>query len=149
MVVQAEAERCQVSVLTRGLEQPAACVGDRDQLQRMVLNLLRNCIEAVPSGGQVELRLEQRASGLRLEVADNGPGFPASTLAAAGLPIASSKQRGFGLGLYLVRRAVANNDGQLLLGRSDLGGASAQVLLPVAGPSGRSLRRSAPTGPEP
>jgi C4-dicarboxylate-specific signal transduction histidine kinase len=66
----------------------------------MVLNLLRNSIEAVPSGGQVELRLEQRASGLRLEVADNGPGFPASTLAAAGLPIASSKQRGFGLGLY-------------------------------------------------
>ncbi len=149
MLVQAEAERCQVSVLTRGLEQPAACIGDRDQLQLMVLNLLRNSIEAVPSGGQVELRLEQRASGLRLEVADDGPGFPASTLAAAGLPIASSKQRGFGLGLYLVRRAVANHDGQLLLGRSDLGGASAQVLLPVAGLAGPSLRRSAPPRPEP
>lgn len=144
MLVQAEAERRQVSVVTRGLEQPAACIGDRDQLQLLVLNLLRNSIEAVPSGGRVELRLDRRASGLCLEVADDGPGFPAATLAAAGLPMVSGKQRGFGLGLYLVRRAVANHDGQLLLGRSDLGGASALVLLPLAGLAGPPLRRSTP-----
>jgi PAS domain S-box-containing protein len=55
---------------------PAPFNCDPELIERVILNLLRNAIEATPSGGQIEIRLEPAPDRLRLSVIDNGPGVP-------------------------------------------------------------------------
>ena len=88
-----------------------AILGDAGQLRRVFLNLLKNAFEAterVPSR-QIIVRTETIlragvATGVRLVVADNGPGFPAATLSRAFEPYVTSKPKGTGLGLAIVRK---------------------------------------------
>jgi len=67
---------------------------------------------------------------VRLRLADSGPGFQQSD---AGLPLASRKPNGSGLGLFVVRTTMRNHGGALRIGRStELGGAEVELLWPAS-----------------
>lgn len=124
-----------------GLESEGALVmGDAGQLKTAITNLLCNAIEATasqpPECRHVEVRLERLASGwgqgqeLVLRIADSGPGF-AFTPGDDTL-FHTTKPDGSGLGLFVVRTALANHQGRLEIGASArLGGAQVSLVLPL------------------
>lgn len=114
-----------------GLEQPRVVIGDAQQLQLMVLNLLRNSLEATPAGGVVEVGLELNRDVVELRVGDSGPGFVTHLSDPDQFLLASSKTGGFGLGLFMVRTAADNHGAKIRFGRSRLGGAEVAVRFPA------------------
>jgi len=108
-------------------------LGDAGQLQMAFTNVLRNAIQAVATQPlaqrQVRLLLERQGLLLRVQISDSGPGFAMDP--SDDTLFHSTKPDGSGLGLFVVRTALSNHQGQLELGRSlSLGGAQVTLVLP-------------------
>jgi two-component system, NtrC family, nitrogen regulation sensor histidine kinase NtrY len=91
---------------------------DAEQIRRVIINLVDNAIEAMERRGTivVETQLDAANSVVRVVVADNGPGIPASEREKLFLPYYSTKRRGSGLGLAIVRRIIAEHGGSIDVG---------------------------------
>ena len=88
---------------------------DRDQIRRVIVNVVDNAIEALNRRGTIDIETEhdQPNSLVRIIVADDGPGIPESERDKLFLPYYSTKRRGSGLGLAIVRRIVAEHGGSI------------------------------------
>jgi two-component system, NtrC family, nitrogen regulation sensor histidine kinase NtrY len=129
--------RVPVSVVGHG---DPTLVGDRDQLEQMLLNLVRNAADAtLEKGGQVVVRWEVTATTLFVEVEDDGPGL--ANDANLFVPFFTTKANGSGIGLVLARAIAEAHGGTVdLLGRTEKEGCVARVALPLDGEA--SLKRS-------
>ncbi len=98
---------------------------DRVQLQQIILNLVRNAMEAPQNGAprRVEISGRQTPQGYQILVSDNGPGVPADMAGKLFEPLVSSKSGGMGLGLSICRTIVEAHGGAIELVPSALGGA--------------------------
>ncbi len=120
-------------------DRPLWLEGNRDELHRMILNLLDNSARHTPPGSTVELRLRAEGGNALVEVADDGPGVspelreqifdrfvrgdgPADTVAGSGS----------GLGLAIVGAVADAHGGVATAGESELGGALFRVKLPLS-----------------
>jgi two-component system, NtrC family, sensor histidine kinase PilS len=111
--------------------------GDDVLLRQAFSNLLRNAVEAcVDVSRPPEVMVAGHVEGglVRVSVDDNGPGIPVSERERIFTPFFSTKGRGTGLGLALVQKIVVTHNGRIQVGRSAQGGASLQVILPIAPP---------------
>jgi C4-dicarboxylate-specific signal transduction histidine kinase len=113
-----------------------AVYADRTQLQQVILNLIRNAIEAMGSSapGARRLRLAARAEGLSsvaLSVQDSGPGIAAEDAPRVFEPFFTTKPGGMGLGLSICKTIIEDHGGTLQLSRSDGAGCTFEILLPV------------------
>jgi nitrogen fixation/metabolism regulation signal transduction histidine kinase len=106
--------------------------GDRVLLTRAVHNLLLNAVEASPDGARVEVLVSGAATEVRIEVLDRGSGLPPELRRRLFEPYVSSKRRGSGLGLSLVRDIVGQHGGTVTLADRDGGGVRATILIPRA-----------------
>lgn len=117
--------------------------GDEDLLRRLVVNLVDNAIKYSPPGATVTVRLERVPGGLRLLVADTGPGIPADVQPriferfvradrARGRSMESATS-GAGLGLAIARWIADVHGATLTLVRSDAAGSVFALTLPDAG----------------
>ena len=123
---------------------------DEDQLQQIVLNLVKNALAATPAGGRITVRVDAvpgapgsgdgsgaggaPAATVRLVVRDTGPGIPAEMQAKLFEPFFTTRasEGGTGLGLAVVRAIVAEHGGTITA-RSD-GGAEFVVSFPAHRP---------------
>jgi two-component system OmpR family sensor kinase len=100
-------------------EDIAACIGDRDQLQHLLLNLADNATKYTPEGGTIALGLWQEGGWARLEVSDSGPGIPEEDLPHIyerffRTPDARQTVRaGSGLGLAIVKTIAQAHGGRV------------------------------------
>lgn len=94
-----------------------AFVGDRVQMEQVLLNLLLNCRDAVsanePGARQITIRASQSDARVCIEVADTGRGMDEATLARIFQPFFTTKRGGMGLGLSISRTIVAAHGGTL------------------------------------
>jgi two-component system nitrogen regulation sensor histidine kinase NtrY len=106
---------------------------DRDQMKRVVINLVDNAIEATEKKGSVVISTEfDRPQGrVRLGVADDGPGIPPEDLEKLFVPHFSTKRRGSGLGLAIVSRIVQEHHGVIRVEENAPHGARFVVELPA------------------
>jgi signal transduction histidine kinase len=104
---------------------------DPARLRQVLRNLLRNAIDAMPSGGPIEVELATREGGVDLAVRDRGAGIPLETLPRLGTPFFTTKSGGSGLGLAISRRVAEDHGGKLEIGnREGAPGACARLWLP-------------------
>lgn len=102
-------------------------LGDRIQLQQVLLNLMRNSIEALESAGKQDPQLaissrETLTGGVEIIVEDNGPGIGPEYLKNLFKPFSSHKPGGMGVGLSISRRILEAHGGTLsYLPRVDVG----------------------------
>ncbi|MCE9626995.1 MAG: HAMP domain-containing protein, partial [Candidatus Eisenbacteria bacterium] len=106
--------------------------GDRLLLTRALHNLLVNACEASPDGALVELETGREGTDAWVEVRDRGTGLDPKVAARVFEPYVSTKNRGSGLGLSLVRDIAAQHRGRVTLTNRDGGGAVARLTLPAA-----------------
>jgi signal transduction histidine kinase len=113
-----------------------AIMGQRVQLQEVILNLVRNAIDAMDSM-QVDRRLltvrtkPDRGKAIVMEVEDSGPGIERQRLAAIFEPFVTTKPKGTGLGLPICSRIIERHGGQLKASPDCNHGASFQIILPI------------------
>lgn len=118
------------------LDGPAglAVVADPERLEQVLLNLVKNAIEATPSESQVILRWEELRSGdFCFWVLDQGPGMSDEERARVFEPFFTTKGGGTGLGLYLSHAIVQQHGGKLSLLPRPGGGTAARLELPSGG----------------
>lgn len=108
---------------------------DARQVERALVNLVRNAVEATGSGGSVrvfpgEIAERDRLAGVVIE--DDGPGIPAELLHRVFNPFFTTKDTGTGLGLAIVHRIAEAHGGYVTAGNRAQGGARFQLALPIA-----------------
>jgi len=125
-----------VKITARMPEQPAEIHGSADLLRQILMNLLKNAVEALPKGGHIEINnngLVHREGRVYFElcIKDNGPGIPAEVLANLFSPVRSSKVgANRGIGLSIVHSLVKKLNG-LISCRSTKAGTAFDILLPA------------------
>ena len=104
---------------------------DPDQLEQVIINLLRNAADAaLETGGGVEVSWRQNGTYFELWVQDEGPGLP--NTANLFVPFFTTKPGGSGIGLVLSRQIAEAHGGSLVLENRDPGpGCQAKVRLPA------------------
>ncbi|MDX2091438.1 MAG: ATP-binding protein [Kofleriaceae bacterium] len=105
---------------------------DEGQLEQLLVNLVKNALEAGSDSRNVSIISEVGPDGrLGLTVADRGRGMSDEVLASAVVPFFSTKDGGSGLGLAICREIVEGHGGRLRLrNRTDGGGAEAVIRIP-------------------
>jgi two-component system sensor histidine kinase HydH len=103
---------------------------DRDRIKQVLLNLVLNAIEAMPTGGRLTLGATASSAALTLMVTDTGSGIPPELLPRVFEPYVTTKTRGLGLGLAIARRIVEAHGGRIEA-ESQVGqGTSFRITLP-------------------
>lgn len=121
----------EVEVKTQIGEGLASARLDPTQIRRVLDNLIRNAVEAMPEGGTLVLSLEDEDGGLILKVVDTGDGIPEEEMTNIFKPFYTTKSNGMGLGLAYCRRAVEAHGGAIAF-VSEVGvGTTFTVMLPV------------------
>ncbi len=104
---------------------------DREQLKQVFVNLALNALDAMPSGGDLTLRVRRIGARAQVEVADTGPGIATAMLPRLFEPFASGKDTGLGLGLVISKRIVEDHGGTIGAANRVGGGASFYIALPI------------------
>jgi PAS domain S-box-containing protein len=98
---------------------------DRDKLQQVLLNLVRNSIDALSERGHGQVALyaaRREAGGVQMTVTDDGPGLSTDLSESALEPFVTTKPAGTGLGLAIVSKIVAQHGGEIVLASPHGGG---------------------------
>ena len=119
-------------------------LGDDEKLIQVMLNLVRNAVDAVAGLPDPRVTVETGVAGIRLRAAsgrsrplarvaikDNGSGIPEAMLQRLFTPFATSKPHGTGLGLAISRRIVEAHGGRIEVRNRSGGGAEAAVFIPL------------------
>ena len=106
---------------------------DPDQIERILVNLLRNAVQAMPEGGRIEVGCHALAGKAIATVADDGPGIPKEHLTRIFEPLFTGKARGIGLGLPVSLRYANLNNGAIEVESEPGHGATFRLVLPLAG----------------
>ncbi|MCG2586367.1 HDOD domain-containing protein [Massilia sp. TS11] len=128
-------------------EGPVEIEADGDVLKQILVNLVKNAVEALPQGGRIEIASRGQVNLERklyqaLVVSDTGPGLPPDVLANLFAPVRSTKSGNHrGLGLSIVH-ALVKKQGGVITCRSGRGGTAFEILLPM-----RQSGQSAPALP--
>jgi len=117
---------------------PAPARIDRQMLRRVLINLVRNAVQAVAATkrpGHVHVKLGRDGEFWNLDVEDDGPGVAPELRHAIFDPYVTTKTDGTGLGLAIVKKIVVEHGGTIVAGESSLGGARLRVRIPALGDS--------------
>lgn len=119
--------------------------GDANQLRQVIHNLLRNGEDALEQVAEPRLLIHTEVAGtwVRLLIQDNGNGFPAEILPRVFEPYITTKPRGTGLGLPIVKKIIDEHQGSIDISNQPEGGARISIRLPLAkeGRHGRDTGR--------
>jgi signal transduction histidine kinase len=122
---------------------------DPEHLRQVVMNLVRNAVEAMDNRGEVAV-LTQRAAGVspmvEIIVRDTGPGISAKDLPNLFVPFFTTKARGTGLGLAISQRLIASAGGRIEVRTQGGRGSAFVVMLPVVNRDGGATQSVRPVG---
>jgi light-regulated signal transduction histidine kinase (bacteriophytochrome) len=130
-----DAERMGVDV-DIAFDRDAAVLADPIQVQQVLLNLVRNALEAMEGAAErrLSIRAEEIPSGfVQVEVADSGPGVPLALRPRLFSTLKSEKENGLGIGLSICRTIVEAHGGKIWFEPVPDGGSRFSFLLPSAG----------------
>jgi signal transduction histidine kinase len=110
-------------------------LGDRIQLQQVILNLVVNGIDAMrdtPSANRIiNIRTSRVENFAQLSVSDRGSGIPEEKLKEVFEPFFTSKAEGMGMGLSIARTIIEAHNGQISARNRDQGGGAFRVKIPL------------------
>lgn len=120
-------------------DDPAAIAGDPVLLQEIVLNLLRNAMDAVDhmpvEQRRIAVTIARSDTDASVSVRDSGPGVPPAVMATLFQPFTTTKPNGMGIGLALSQRIAAAHGGTVDATNNPDSGATFRLTVPLAGAS--------------
>ncbi|HEV2208228.1 MAG TPA: ATP-binding protein [Verrucomicrobiae bacterium] len=130
-LLEPELENRGLHVRTRLARQLPLSPLDAGQIQQVLVNLIKNAMQAMTKGGTLTLQTGESSEGVWVSVADTGGGIPQDQLNRIFEPFYTTKKKGSGLGLMIVQRIVRAHAGRIEL-ESQVGrGTTFRIWLPL------------------
>ncbi|MCX7647045.1 MAG: ATP-binding protein, partial [Elusimicrobiales bacterium] len=106
---------------------------DQDEMNQVIRNLIKNAIEVMPERGKIIIRTDVTAENMaKIEIEDTGPGIPKDVLEKLFTPFFTTKARGTGLGLAVVKKVIERHKGKVEI-ISEVGkGTCFKLYLPIS-----------------
>lgn len=126
-----EANSVGIQILTSFEDNLPKLTFDPLQIRRLILNLLRNALEAMPGGGLIKISINRNEDFLQLVVSDTGSGISENKLNKIFEPFYTTKVMGTGLGLALCTQIVQEHGGKIWAQNNEKAGITFYVKLPI------------------
>jgi signal transduction histidine kinase len=105
---------------------------EENQLKQVFLNLLKNAIEAMPAGGNIDVKVKAKEEGkISIQIIDQGIGIPKDRIPTLGEPFYTTKEKGTGLGLMTCYKIIESHNGQLTIDSEINEGTTIEIILPT------------------
>lgn len=105
---------------------------DKNQIKQVFINLIKNSIEAIHDGGDIELFVyKEKENHITVQIKDTGIGIPKHILPRLGEPFYTLKEKGTGLGLMVSFRIIEAHNGVIHFESSEGVGTTVKVTLPI------------------
>jgi two-component system, sporulation sensor kinase E len=130
-LLQPELDNRGLTVKTRLARQLPLAPIDQTQIQQVLVNLIKNAMQAMSKGGTLTLQTGEGADGVWVSIADTGGGIAQEQINRIFEPFYTTKKKGSGLGLMIVQRIVRAHGGRIEL-ESQVGrGTTFRIWLPL------------------
>ncbi|WP_338448775.1 ATP-binding protein [Niallia oryzisoli] len=107
-------------------------VCEENHLKQVFINILKNAIEAMPNGGNIDVKVNKlEIDKVSIKFIDHGIGIPADRIPTLGEPFYTTKEKGTGLGLMTSFKIIENHDGELKISSKLNEGTTVEVILPT------------------
>lgn len=107
--------------------------GDANHLKQVIINLMKNAIEAMPHGGLLTIEVSRFGlSKIKICIKDEGCGISQERLNSLGEPFYTTKERGTGLGLMVCYKIIENHLGNMFIESEVNKGTNVEILLPIS-----------------
>lgn len=105
---------------------------EENQLKQVFLNLLKNAIEAMPNGGNIDVKVFANGEGtVSIQIIDQGIGIPEDRIPTLGEPFYTTKEKGTGLGLMTCFKIIESHNGKLSIHSVEKEGTAIEITLPT------------------
>jgi PAS domain S-box-containing protein len=105
---------------------------EKNQLKQVFLNILKNAMEAMHEGGEIQLNLRKESEGVCIiSIQDQGCGIPEELLPRLGEPFYSLKEKGTGLGLMICHKIIKQHQGEIFYKSKMNHGTLVEIKLPL------------------
>ncbi|GFN33944.1 ATP-binding protein [Paenibacillus xylaniclasticus] len=104
---------------------------EENQLKQVFINLLKNAMEAMPSGGTIKIKVEiSEQQQVCIEIIDEGCGIPEEMIPSLGDPFVTGKEAGTGLGIMISQRIIQSHRGTMFISSQVNVGTTVMITLP-------------------
>ncbi|SIT83809.1 PAS domain-containing sensor histidine kinase [Edaphobacillus lindanitolerans] len=131
-LLKAEAHMHGSRIRFRKTKNPVWVNCEAKQIKQVIINFVKNAIEAMPDGGTVRVKLISGNPTVKVQVSDEGVGIPADRLHRLGEPFYSNKEKGTGLGLMTSYKIIENHGGTIRFSSVEGEGTMAEIELPCS-----------------
>ena len=104
---------------------------DSAMLYQAFLNILINSMQAMPGGGEIDIQLTSKDNSVTITFEDEGEGMPEDVMEKIWEPFFTTKEKGTGLGLGIVKNIIEAHNGTIHIDNRSAKGARVLVKLPV------------------
>lgn len=109
-------------------------MADAPMLHQSFLNIFINAMQAMPEGGRIGIGIQASDNRVTIEIDDDGPGIPDDLLHKIWDPFFTTKDKGTGLGLGIVRNIIESHGGGVQITNRDPRGVRVSIQLPITQP---------------
>jgi PAS domain S-box-containing protein len=104
---------------------------DKNKVERVFINLVKNAIDAMPNGGTITINGEQTNGNIEVTFADTGSGIPEDILPKIFSPLFTTKAQGMGFGLAICKRIIEAHGGTITVETETDKGTAFKISLPT------------------
>lgn len=104
---------------------------DRSQIKQVLINIVKNAIEALETDGTIEIIISKADEELEIAIIDDGPGIPIEIIHKLGEPFFTTKKSGTGLGLMITKQILEKHGGRLEISQNVHAGSTFKIVLPL------------------
>lgn len=133
LLLKSELTKKEIEVIQDYPPKMPAIMGDRNQLEQVLMNVILNSIEVLSKAGEISITADTDATDrmFNLYIADNGPGIPEEHLDSIFDPFFTTRVRGVGMGLSASKRILDQHKGKISARNLTQGGFQITISLPL------------------
>jgi signal transduction histidine kinase len=106
--------------------------GNKEKMKQVFWNLFLNAHQAMPKGGDIQIRTTRKEDQIQIEISDSGAGIPEEIINKIFDPFFTTKSKGTGLGLSLVHKIIEAHEGRIFVNSKEGEGTTFTITLPTA-----------------
>ncbi|MDQ0219829.1 PAS domain S-box protein [Peribacillus cavernae] len=129
-LIRTEANMKSIELELHASSRPIWVFGEENRLKQVFINIIKNAIEAIDTGGNIQIYYAEDKEFVSVYIKDNGAGIPKDILNMIGQPFYTSKEKGTGLGLTICFKIIESHNGKIHITSESGIGTTFEVILP-------------------